>query len=137
MSREFSSLLNLLSREIRSVEIIDSNGVRLSSCPLGTGDAELAKSVVNRRLMKETCMAASAITRLDLKARALVDIDKVPAVSERISSSARGCNDLITIELNYSRLRSLPEKGEGLNCSVHEVIVDRAGKGGHFGETIV
>ena len=61
---------------------------RASSCPLGTSDAELAKSVVNRRLLKETCMAASAITRLDLKARVLVDIDKVPAVSERISSSA-------------------------------------------------
>src|SRR6202163_603152 len=103
-----------------------------SSCPLGTGDAELAKSVVNRRLLKETCVAASAITRLDLKARVLVDIDKVPAVSERISGSAGGCNDLITIELNYSRLRSLPEKGEGVNGSVHEVIVDRAGKGGHF-----
>src|SRR3984893_13538864 len=105
-----------------------------SSCPLGTGDAELAKSVVNRRFLKETCVAASAITRVDLKARVLVDIDKVPAVSERICSSARGCNDLMTIERNYSRLRSLPEKGEGLNGRVHEIIVDRAGKGGHFGD---
>ena len=53
-----------------------------SSFPLGTGDAELAKSIVNRRLLKETCVADSAIARLDLKACVLVDIDEFPAFSE-------------------------------------------------------
>jgi hypothetical protein len=47
-----------------------------SSFPLGTGDAELAKSIVNRRLLKETCVADSAIARFDLKACVLVDIDE-------------------------------------------------------------
>src|SRR4029077_9942381 len=108
-----------------------------SNFPLRTGDAKLAKSIVNRRFLKETCVAPSAIARLDLKECALVEILEFPARSESISSSGRCCNNLITIESNYSRLRRLPEKGERLNGRVHEVIVGRAGKGGHFGEIIV
>jgi hypothetical protein len=73
MSREFSSLLHLLSRENSSIQITDSNG---SSFPPGARDAEFAKSIVNRRLLKETCVADSAIARLDLKACAFVDIDE-------------------------------------------------------------
>jgi hypothetical protein len=108
-----------------------------SSFPLGTGDAELAKSIVNRRLLKKTCVADSAIARFDLKAYVLVGIDEFPAFSESISSSGRCCNNLITIEPENSRLRRLPEKSEGLNGRVHEVIVGRAGKGRHFGEIVL
>jgi hypothetical protein len=71
MSREFRSLLNPLAGKFG---LIDSR--KGSSFPLGTGDAELAKSVVNRRLLKETCVADSAIAGLYLKACVLVDIDE-------------------------------------------------------------
>ena len=108
-----------------------------SSFPLGTRDAELAKSIVNRRLLKETCVANSAIAGLYLKACVLVGIDEFPAFSESISSSGRCRDNLIAIEPDNSRLRRLPEKSEGLNGRVHELIVGRAGKGGHFGEIVV
>src|SRR5271163_3919548 len=108
-----------------------------SSCPLGTGDTELAKTIINRRFLKEACVADSAITRLDLKACVLVNIDEFPVLSKSVRSSGQCCNSPLTIESNNSRLRRLPQKAESLNGRVHEVIVSPAGKGGHFGEIIV
>jgi hypothetical protein len=52
-----------------------------SSCPFGTGATELAKTIINRRFLKETFLAESAMTRLELKACVLVNIDEFPVLT--------------------------------------------------------